>query len=62
MRLFFNQINQVTKRVTIDSFKSKKKNFKIATKFDSKAILVLCNCSKEHKIQPEELHSANVAV
>ena len=35
-RLFFNnnQIDQVTRRMTVDSFKSKKKYFKIDTKFD----------------------------
>ena len=37
-RLFFNnnQIDQVTRRVTVDSFESKKKYFKINTKFDRK--------------------------
>ena len=37
-RLFFNgnQIDQVTRRMTVDSFKSKKKYFKINTKFERK--------------------------
>ena len=37
-RLFFksNQINQVIRRMTVDTFKSKKNYFKINTKFDRK--------------------------